>query len=340
MSLPRPSVLRPLALLVVALLVVVGVAGFGSSAAAQDSGFTLPENPANWINSPPLSNEALEGKAAFLWFFEETCPRCRERWPDMLATAKRFEGKPILFIAVNSGSSATSVASYVRQNHIDWPVIVDTDRALEQQANVGEISLQNIYQARVLLPDGTLTRGDWSNIDGTAERALRDAKWGVDPQGIPASLRGAWFGVEFKIYGAVAAQVKRAAGSRKPEEKAAGERLMAYVLEQMQKDADAAGQLLKQNQPWPAYKAYAEVAERYKGYDLPAEVTSALRSLEKDAGVKAEIVAQKIFDAAKKAYANPRTRGSAVGRLRSLVDQYPATEAGIEAKRVLLNIGG
>jgi len=32
----------------------------------------LPENQANWINSPPITLQSLEGKAAFLWFYEET----------------------------------------------------------------------------------------------------------------------------------------------------------------------------------------------------------------------------------------------------------------------------
>jgi hypothetical protein len=33
--------------------------------------FRLPSNPAQWINSPPISMEQLRGKAAVLYFFEE-----------------------------------------------------------------------------------------------------------------------------------------------------------------------------------------------------------------------------------------------------------------------------
>ena len=32
----------------------------------------LPNSVEQWINTPPLSNEMLRGKAVFLWFFEET----------------------------------------------------------------------------------------------------------------------------------------------------------------------------------------------------------------------------------------------------------------------------
>lgn len=322
------------------LALAMSLAGWSERAAkAQDSGFALPTERANWLNSPPLSREALAGKAALLWFFEESCPRCRERWPALLATAKKYEGKPIVFIAVNSGNSAATVASYARQNRIDWPIVVDSSRELEQAAGVGEISLQNIYQARLLLPDGRLGRADSSDIAGAADRALGDAKWSVEPEGIPASLRSAWYGVEFKEYAAVAAQIRRATGSRKPDEKAAADRLMACVVEQLEKDAAAAAQLRASGQAWPAYKAYAELAERFKGYDLPPDAVAAMRELGTDAGVKQELIAQKIFEAAEKLYANPRTRGSAVSRLKTLVQQHPDTEAGREAQRVLLQLG-
>jgi len=31
----------------------------------------LPADPEAWLNSPPISNEVLKGKAAILYFFEE-----------------------------------------------------------------------------------------------------------------------------------------------------------------------------------------------------------------------------------------------------------------------------
>jgi hypothetical protein len=43
-----------------------------SNLTAQDAGFSLPSNPAQWLNSPPISLEAMKGKGAVLYFFEET----------------------------------------------------------------------------------------------------------------------------------------------------------------------------------------------------------------------------------------------------------------------------
>lgn len=43
-----------------------------SGAAAQESAFAFPAHPTNWLNSPPVSAEALRGKGVVLYFFEES----------------------------------------------------------------------------------------------------------------------------------------------------------------------------------------------------------------------------------------------------------------------------
>ena len=99
------------------ILVVLASASLGlTPAAAQQSAGDesseqlLPANPAMWLNSPPLTAETLKGKGVVLWFYEEQCPSCRKKWPDMYAVAKKFEGEPVVFIAVNSGNRATRFA--------------------------------------------------------------------------------------------------------------------------------------------------------------------------------------------------------------------------------------
>ena len=43
----------------------------GPAAVVAEEG-VLPVAPSAWINSPPLSEESLRGKAAILWFYEES----------------------------------------------------------------------------------------------------------------------------------------------------------------------------------------------------------------------------------------------------------------------------
>ena len=105
----------------------------------------------------------------------------------MLAVANKYQGKPIVFIAVNSGTTTSAVASYLREHNITWPTIVDSGRQFEIAAGVGEISLQNIINYRVLNADGTLSQG--RSLDDAANRALATAAWNVDPETIPDALQ-------------------------------------------------------------------------------------------------------------------------------------------------------
>ncbi len=45
---------------------------FASAARGQESGLKFPSDPAAWLNAPPISAEMLKGKAALLYFYEET----------------------------------------------------------------------------------------------------------------------------------------------------------------------------------------------------------------------------------------------------------------------------
>jgi hypothetical protein len=45
--------------------------GVCSAVAAQEPGISLPANSGQWLNSAPISLDAMKGKGAVLYFFEE-----------------------------------------------------------------------------------------------------------------------------------------------------------------------------------------------------------------------------------------------------------------------------
>lgn len=298
---------------------------------------TLPTNPAMWLNSPPITSDMLAGKAAFLWFFEEGCPTCREKWPNLLATAKKFEGKPVVFIGVNSGNSRNEVLEYVRDVDCNWPVIVDTDRAFEKAAGVGEISLQNIHQARMIDGTGNWTPGDWSDVAGSVERVLKTAAWRVDPSVVPDVLKPAWVQVEFGNYAAAAPLISKQVNSPKPEVKAAAEKLTDAVRKELDAVATAATQARDGGDKWQAFKQYTALATKFKGFELPTDAVSTLKDLGADEGVKKELVAAKQWEAAQRVVAGGGLAGkSAASRIAT---QFPDTEAGRQAQAVLDRFG-
>ncbi len=100
--------------------------------------------------------------------------------------AKKHENEPVVFVAINSGNVPAAIQAYVKQNKVDWPVIVDTSRQMEKAAGVKEICLQNICQARLITPGGSLIMARWDDLEGAVQLALQGAQWKIDPSGIPA----------------------------------------------------------------------------------------------------------------------------------------------------------
>ncbi|MCR9202317.1 MAG: hypothetical protein NXI04_27045 [Planctomycetaceae bacterium] len=55
----------------VAALLLIGAVSARAQAPADEAKIVLPSNPAQWINSRPISTEAIAGKSVVLYFFEE-----------------------------------------------------------------------------------------------------------------------------------------------------------------------------------------------------------------------------------------------------------------------------
>ncbi|HLQ44449.1 MAG TPA: redoxin domain-containing protein, partial [Planctomycetaceae bacterium] len=290
--------------------------------------------PASWINSPPLSNEMLAGKAAVLYFFDEECPKCVEAWPKVLFTSTKFEGQPVMFIAVNSGTARPQLEAYLRKNKVTWPVICDSDRSFEHQFGF-TISLQNIRQSRLLMPDGTLKNGDVDNLEGSAVDALRDAKWKVEPKEVPQQLQTAWQAIEFGKYSDAALLLKKHLNG-KGAVKEAAQKLNQVVLDDLGTQLDAAKKALDDEKKWEAYKRYSAIPIKFKGFAVPSDVAASLKELSGDDAIKEELAALKTLDLAKQsASKSPTARKGAIKQLQNLIKDHPSTEAAHEAQELL-----
>lgn len=324
------------------LLVVLSASAGARAAIADEGSFQLPSNPAKWVNSPPLSLAALEGKGAVLWFYEESCPTCREKWPPLLALAKKYEGQPVLFIGVNSGNARADVEQYARGVRCTWPIIVDDTREFEQQCGVGEISLRNIHQVGYISPAGEFRRDNFNDLDGVVQKALSGARWRVEPAEVPAALRSAWLSVEFGNPAAAAAAIKKSLAAPQAEVKTAAAKLNEVVEGDMQQAAAAAKEQADAGDKWGAFKTYQAMAARFSGYDIPDEVRTHARELGADEQVKQELAGQKAVEAALKAAQTARTpaaRRSVVTRLKRIANDFPGTEAAADAQKTLAQIG-
>ncbi len=323
------------------MMFLVSACGGLSIAQETGAGLNLPADPGAWLNSCPITAEMLQGKAALLYYFEETCPKCRARWPSLLETAKQFEDKPIVFIAVNSGNGRDDVAAYAREVKLNWPIIVDSSRQFEKASGLSnEISLQNIFQVRLVTADGRMRPGDWQDIAASAEKALIGAKWKIDPAGIPPQLQYVHRGLEFNIMSAVPGPLKAGLTSKDAAVKASAEHLNGLVQAKITADVDAAKAAYAAGEKWKSFKMLNALAVQYAGLDLPDSVNKAKTALAADEAVRNQLNAQRELDSLKKRArtASPTAQRGLVAKLKEFAEKFAETEAGAEAKALLASL--
>ncbi len=259
----------------------------------------------------------------------------------MLTAARKFEDQPIVFIAINSGNSRTNVERYIRHNKIGWPVIVDADRSFEKAAGVGEVSLTNILQARIITATGAMRPANFADLEGSATRALAGAKWNVDGTAFPPAIKPAWKALEFGRLDLARAAITTGMKSRDAATKAAATQLNDYVQEQIRAEASKAWKLGTEKKLVEAYILFEQIKQRYQGYPIPENVDTASNWLGSQPVVKQEITAMKILEPAEKLALsqNSSLRSRGIKSLRILLSKYPESQSAVRAQEVLEEIG-
>lgn len=302
-----------------------------------DSEIELPSSPDQWLNFPPLSLDQLEGKGVVLYFFEEGCPSCAKKWPDLLELSSKYELEPVVFVAVNSGNSPAKVASYVREHGITWPVIVDADRMLEKTILAKTISLENIHQTRVRKADGTWEDRLRVRLPDAARAAAEGAKWRVEPASIPLQLRPAWGMIELGNFAAAGPLLAKATRRGDDQVQAAVETLQMAVQSELDEQAREIRQSLDAGNDWDAYKSLGVFLDTFDGYEIPEDFETKFRELRKSDKVRAEQAAAKKLDRAIRtgSSGSPAAVKRAVTMLEKLIADAPETEAAQKAQGLL-----
>lgn len=309
---------------------------FTAVAHAADAPIKLPADASRWINSPPVTLESLKGKAVVLYFFEEGCPNCSRKWPELGQLSRKYADKPVVFLAISSGTERGQMEQYMRTNNVAWPVVLDPARELEQAAGVGQISLMNITQYRYITADGSIHPGNWQDVPGTVEKALEGASWRVDPTGLPAALKPAWQQVEIGNYAMAAPIIKKAVADKKPELKAAGEKLQTAVEEALALEIAEAEKASAGADKWTTFKNFRAIAERYKGFTLPEAFRKTGTALFNDEEVKRQLAAYDELKALEKGLTSgsPLVRSRTVAKLDKIITDHAGTEAAALAEEI------
>ena len=171
-----------------ATLVIISAA-IAPAAAQPKAGDEAPDFPAGlFADGKSYHINDYRGKVVVLFFYESECPRCKGSIPERNEIVKAFEGKPVKFLAVGAGDSLNSTVGYGRETKLQMPIFADNLSLME--ARYGQkMSLQNIWQVRVIGPDGKIVGNAMDKP--TIERALEKAAWKYDPKEYDPKLKSA-----------------------------------------------------------------------------------------------------------------------------------------------------
>jgi peroxiredoxin len=282
----------------------------------------------------------FRGKVVVLFFYESRCPRCKGSIPERNEVVRRFKDRPVKFFAVGAGDSLDEVNGYVRETALAMPVFVDSLGLME--ARYGQkMSLKNIWQFRVIGPDGKIV--DYFMTPENLEAALAQTKveWKYKGKGYNPKLDPA---IDAFEWGRHVEGMELLAPFRRSLYKSTAEsaaKLYAAVRKEgegwkAEADTAAAGDPLR------AYDLYAKVAAAFVGDDLAKSEAGAMSRLANGKAVAAELAARKAFAdlEAKFARLTPGQRPVAAKACRDLAKTYVGTPTADKAKALAEELGG
>ena len=306
--------------------------------AARPSAGEFP--PGVFSDGGQYSVSDFEGKVLVLFFYEKDCPRCRGAIPERNVVVEQYRGKPVMFIAVGAGDTPQESLSYVNSTHLAMPSFADPLRIMEKRYNTGKISLNNIWQFRVIGPDGKVVANEMTAA--AIDNALKSAKWRFKDQGFDPKLATA---VELFEYKQWEAGMKFLRPQLKASNKALAEsaqKFFGLIKQEGEKWKGDAEKAVADNKPAEAFLLYTKIAAVFVGDDLAKGTVEPLKRLRNDKQVKDELEAQKIYVqlAVGISRATPAQTREAADFATGIVKKYPGTPTAAKAEQIAADLTG
>lgn len=298
-----------------------------SARAAQAGDFP----PGQFNDGRRYSLKDFEGKVLVLFFYEADCPSCRGSIPERNKVVEQFKSKPVKFIAVGPGDTLTDVRSYVRSTQLKMPVFADTLGVMQHRYGT-RISLRNIWQFRIIGPDGRIV--GHSMKPEAIEKAVADVKWKYKDGGYDPKLNNIIELLEWNQYAPALAQLKPLTKAGNKALAASATKLWEAVKAEGRKwleDADKAK--TAEEDPVKAFDLYSKVAAAFAGDELAKKAEAALTPLRTDKTVVAELAARKMYDQLTPVMAsgNAKKKPQIAGFCHNIATKYANTPTGKKA---------
>ncbi len=128
--------------------VLIGFAlGFAASAAAvplpeslflqkPNEAVEAPDFTLKDVGGKPVRLKELRGKLVFLNFFATWCGPCRDEIPSMEQLHRAYDGKGLMFLAVDVREGAKAVRAFLGELRVSFAAVLDDDGSVSQEYGV------------------------------------------------------------------------------------------------------------------------------------------------------------------------------------------------------------
>ncbi len=172
---------RMLARAIMTFLVLGAVA---SSGMAQAASAMPPLNATRWVNSAPLSPEALRGKVVLVDFWEYTCINWIRTKPYVKAWDRDYGKLGLVVIGVHApefefGKRAENIDRGIRDHGLSYPIAIDNDFAIWQAFDNDAWPAMYLFDAQGRLVNRWIGEGSYDQIEVEIRRLLVAANPGI-----------------------------------------------------------------------------------------------------------------------------------------------------------------
>jgi peroxiredoxin len=281
--------------------------------------------PGTFTDGAHYSINDFKGKVLVLYFGCPVCPTNRGSIPERNKVVEAFRDKPVKFLAITPAQSA-ECKEYASDTKLAMPCFADGLGVMQQRYGT-KISLQNIWQVRVISPLGVVVGYDMSSA--SIEHALAGVKWKFKDDGYDPKLANIVDLLEWN-------QFVPAMTSLRPflkQKNKIGDSARA-LFDKVKKtdgaawiaDADAAAA----DDKVKAVELYSRTAACFPEDELGKHATDSLKKLRTDKAVLNETAARQMYGQlyTVMSKATQAQKASVIGYCTNISQKYPETPTG------------
>ncbi|GAA4332510.1 cytochrome c biogenesis protein DipZ [Pigmentiphaga soli] len=157
------------------------MAGPGAAPALPDEGGLPPlDGAVQWLNSPPLSAQALRGKVVLVDFWTYSCINCLRALPYVKAWADKYRDQGLVVIGVHAPEFAferdtANVKREAARLGIDYPVAIDNNYAIWRAFGNRYWPAHYFIDAQGRIRHHHFGEGEYAESERVIQQLLREA---------------------------------------------------------------------------------------------------------------------------------------------------------------------